>query len=89
MHCIDFTNLIFFFIFQDQEFNVPRNNLLFPSLQKAGIYRCRLDSAFFVESKAAFFFFFFPSLHAFQWTTSTVAALFITLYALKNIKNGS
>ena len=37
------------------------------------------------------FSFFFSSLHAFQETTSssTVAALFITVYVLKNIKNRS
>ena len=49
----------------------------------------RLDSAFSAKSRAAFSLFFFLTSHAFQGTTSTIAALFITVHALKNIKNRS
>ena len=61
-------------------------------LKKQYLYSARLDSAFSAESRAAFslfFFFFFLTSRTFQGTTSTVAALFITIHALKNIKNGS
>ena len=60
-------------------------------LKKQYLYSARLDSAFSAESRAAFslFFFFFLTSRAFQGTTSTIAALFITVHTLKNIKNGS
>ena len=59
---------------------------------------CRLDSAFFAKSKLRFSFFphFTCSRDNVPGTistvadcSSTVAALFITVHALKNIKNGS
>ena len=48
-------------------------------------------STFFVESRAAFFLFFFFLSHltCVSGATSTVAALFITVHVLKNIKNRS
>ena len=54
---------------------------------------CRLDSAFSTESKAAFFLFFFSLTSRvpgdIKYCSSTVAALFITVHVLKNIKNRS
>ena len=63
-------------------------------------FRGRLDSAFSAESKLrfSFFFFFFPffltsrvpgTISTIAHCSSTVAAFFITVHALKNIKNGS
>ena len=98
-HTILFTHLKiillqYFLVFNFQfQFSVVSK----PTLK---LHSACLDSAFFAESRVAFFhffFFFLPSFHAFCFFFSfffffgswTVTSHVFTVHTLKNIKNGS